>query len=109
MKHFDVSDLFRLTPWRIPVMDLSIYMDLEWTDSHTGTVHPLRSSHVALEGGGMRFLVRPEGSELFSLIRIKGLFKRRLVTEGSAPSRAEINESLDNYRSLGVIGSELRV
>jgi hypothetical protein len=109
MNRLEVSDLFRLTPWRIPCIDLSIYMHLDWTDAHTGNVHPLKLSHVALEGGGMRLLVRPEGSELFSVVRIKGLFKRRLITEAAAPSRAEINEYLDKVRSLGVIESQLRV
>ena len=109
MNRLTISDLFRLTPWRRPAMDLSIYADLEWEHPQTGRAYPLGVSHVALEGVPMRLLVRPPDSDDYTVIKIKGFFRRRLITEAAAPSKTEINAQLDHYRQLGVIESDLNI
>ena len=109
MNRLTVSDLFQLTPWRRPAMDMSIYADLEWQHPQTGRSYLLGGSHVALEGAAMRLLVRPPDSDDYTVIKIKGLFRRRLITEAAAPSKTEINAQLDHLRHLGVIESGLNV
>ena len=103
------DELFRLCPWRKPDMDLSIYSDLEWTCGHSGKSYKLGESNVALEGGIMRLLVSPPASDLFSVVKIKGFFKRRLLTEYAAPSRAEINAYFDRAYKLDVVDSPIRI
>lgn len=90
-------------------MDVSIYADLEWNHLQTGRAYLLGASHVALEGVAMRLLVRPPDSDDYAVIKIKGFFRRRLVTEAMAPSKTEINAQMDKYRQLGVIESTLNV
>ena len=88
-------------------MDLSIYSDLVWDHPQTGRTYLLRDSHVALEGTGMRLLVRPPDSEDYAVIKIKGLFQRRIITVAMAPSKTKINKELDHYRQNGVLESTL--
>jgi hypothetical protein len=57
----------------------------------------------------MRLLVRPPDSDDYAVIKIKGLFRRRIITEAMAPSKTEINAELDHYRQLGVIESTLNI
>ncbi len=109
MTRLDVDELFQLTPWRRPQMELSIYAHLEWTCAYTGRTSTLGQSKVALEGAVMRLLVCPPESDDFSVIKIKGLLRRSLITEFAAPSRDEINKMLDKMRELGVIQSSFRL
>ena len=104
-----VNELFRLTPWRRPAIDLAIYGDLEWEHPQSGRRYRLAATHVALEGVPMRLLVRPPDSEEYAIIKIKGLFRRKLVTEAAAPSKTEINAELARARDLGVVQGGLEV
>ena len=109
MDQLTVSDLFRLTPWRQPTMDFSINAGLIWNHPPTGREYFLGESHVALEGTGMRLLVRPPSSDDYVVIKIKGFLRQRLITEATAPSKTEINGGLNEYMDLGVIESGFKV
>ena len=109
MTRLNVDELFQLAPWRQPQMELSIYSHLEWTCAHTGRTFALGQSEVALEGAFMRLLVCPPGLNNFPVIKIKGFFRHRLITEFAAPSRDEINGKFDRMRELGVIQSSIRL
>lgn len=108
MQHLSVHELFSLTPWRKPQIDLSIYEQLPWACAHTGLTYIFGDSEAAMEGARMRILICPPGRHDFSVVKIRGLFKRRIVTEYAAPSRSDLNAYFDKVRELGVIQSSIR-
>ena len=66
-------------------MDLSVYAENMWECASCGAMHRLTPYCVFLEGSNMRLQVGCGHCERWSVVRVRGFFKPRLITEASLP------------------------
>jgi hypothetical protein len=78
-------DDFASIKWRQNRMNLSAYLDLECQCAHCGTIDKFSNYAVELEGAGMRLLVTCDRCEKKSIVRPKGFFKIKIVTQYKVP------------------------
>ena len=89
--------------WRPNEMDLTIYLDLTWECSACGILNALAEENVLLEGGGMRMVISCPQCLEQSFIKIKGLVRYKLITEGSV---ADLYKSSDTNKTVDEVEQE---
>ena len=67
--------------WRPNKMNLSYYLDKIWECAQCGSQNLLDSGSVSLEGGGMRLIITCANCRKLTVVKVKGIFRYRLITE----------------------------
>ena len=86
------AEQFRRIAWRPNQMDLTHYVLKPWHCADCGGLNRLDPSLVSLEGKGIRLLLQCSRCGRHSIVKVKGIFRPRLVTE--ARLSQEVNSQL---------------
>lgn len=89
--------------WTYQEGNVEQYSNMEWQCSHTGEKYQFGRSMVFLSGPNESFLVRPPDHEAFSVVRIDGVFRKKLYTEMQGPTKEELQSNTDMLVDANVI------
>ena len=81
----------KMAGWHVNDINVAPYRDLPWECAMCGATNHLERESVLLQGIGNRYILKCDRCRMPTIVRVRGLFRCRILTEGRVPAYAPVH------------------